>query len=33
MAKLRGIRVCLPLGHDQKLIDDKEVLFLYDINQ
>ena len=33
MPKLREIRDCLLLGYDQKLIDDEEFLFLYDINQ
>ena len=33
MPKLRAIRDCLLLFHDEKLITDEEFLFLYDVNQ
>ena len=33
MPKLREIRNCLLLCHDQKRIDDEEFIFLYDLNR
>lgn len=33
MPKLREIRNCLLLFHDQKLIDDEEFILLYDLNR
>lgn len=33
MQKLRAIRNCLLLCHDQRIIDDEEFVLLYDLNQ